>query len=127
MSTRVMPFAIAAAVSVLVFAAAAMEPHFAGDVTIARAVVSDPTFLLCDEPTAGLDPITAEEIGKLIVDLKKQRNMSAVVVTHDIRGAKTFAHRLVLLREGKIVADGTFADLQKNDDKFVQQFVGNIC
>jgi ABC-type transporter Mla maintaining outer membrane lipid asymmetry ATPase subunit MlaF len=48
------------------------------------------------------------------------------VATHDIRGARTFADRLVLLREGKIVAEGSFADLQKNRDRFVQQFVGSL-
>jgi phospholipid/cholesterol/gamma-HCH transport system ATP-binding protein len=48
------------------------------------------------------------------------------VVTHDIRGARTFADRLVLLRDGKIVAEGTFSELQKNKNQFVQQFVGSL-
>jgi phospholipid/cholesterol/gamma-HCH transport system ATP-binding protein len=93
-------------------------------VGLARALVLDPDILLFDEPTAGLDPITASEIDELIVELREQRKLTAIVVTHDIRGAKTFAHRLVLLRDGEIVADGSFADLQKNQDRFVQQFVG---
>jgi phospholipid/cholesterol/gamma-HCH transport system ATP-binding protein len=92
-------------------------------VGLARALALDPEILLFDEPTAGLDPITAEEIGKLILDLKKKRKMTAVVVTHDVRGAKAFSDRVVLMDKGNIVAEGTFADLQKSRDKFVRQFL----
>lgn len=95
-------------------------------VGLARALALDPDILLFDEPTAGLDPITAAEIGDLIVELREKRKLTAVVVTHDIRGAKAFAHRLVLLREGKVVAEGSFEELRKNDDRFVQQFVGSV-
>ena len=96
-------------------------------VGLARALVLDPDILLFDEPTAGLDPITAAEIGDLIVGLQKKHKLTAIVVTHDIRGAKAFADRLVLLRDGKIVAEGSFADLQKSRDEFVTQFVGSLC
>jgi phospholipid/cholesterol/gamma-HCH transport system ATP-binding protein len=92
-------------------------------VGLARALALDPEILLFDEPTAGLDPITAEEIGKLILDLKKKRKMTAVVVTHDVRGAKAFADRVVLMDKGNIVAEGTFADLEKSRNKFVSQFL----
>jgi len=94
-------------------------------VGLARALALDPEILLFDEPTAGLDPITAAEISNLIVDLKKQRSMTGVVVTHDIRGARTFADRVVLLNEGKIVAEGSFSELQKSKDSFVSQFLRN--
>jgi phospholipid/cholesterol/gamma-HCH transport system ATP-binding protein len=93
-------------------------------VGLARALVLDPDILLFDEPTAGLDPITAGEIDDLIVTLQEERKLTSIVVTHDIRGAKTFADRLVLLRDGQIVAEGSFAELQESDDRFVQQFVG---
>jgi len=92
-------------------------------VGLARALALDPEILLFDEPTAGLDPITAAEIGKLILDLKKKRKMTAVVVTHDVRGAKAFSDRVVLMDKGNIVAEGTFADLQKSRNKFVSRFL----
>ena len=91
-------------------------------VGLARALALDPDVLLFDEPTAGLDPITAAEIGKLIVQLKEQRKMTAVVVTHDLRGAKTFADRLVLLHEGRVLAEGSYVELQKSREDFVVQF-----
>jgi phospholipid/cholesterol/gamma-HCH transport system ATP-binding protein len=95
-------------------------------VGLARALVLDPDILLFDEPTAGLDPITSSAIDELIVAQREKRKLTAIVVTDDIRGARTFADRLVLLRDGKIVAEGTFSELQKNKDQFVQQFVGSL-
>src|SRR5580692_10915582 len=92
-------------------------------VGLARALALDPEILLLDEPTAGLDPITAAEIGELIADLKKKRGITAVVVTHDIHGAKKFSDRLVLLNQGNIVAEGTFEDLGKVKDEFVTRFL----
>src|ERR1700676_2897908 len=94
-------------------------------VGLARALALEPDILLFDEPTAGLDPITAAEIDQLIVDLKKRRKITSVVVTHDIHGAKTFSDRLTLMDKGNIVAEGTFEDLQKSRDKFVIQFLKN--
>jgi phospholipid/cholesterol/gamma-HCH transport system ATP-binding protein len=92
---------------------------------LARALALDPEILLLDEPTAGLDPITAAEIGDLIVELKKKRGITALVVTHDLHGAKTFSDLLVLLDQGDIVAQGTFEDLRKTKDKFVTRFLGD--
>ncbi len=92
-------------------------------VGLARALALDPNILLFDEPTAGLDPITAAEIGKLILELKQKREMTAIVVTHDIRGAKVFSDRMVLIHEGNILAEGPLADLQKSKDPFVMQFL----
>ncbi|PWU05471.1 MAG: ABC transporter ATP-binding protein [Terriglobia bacterium] len=92
-------------------------------VGLARALALEPDIVLFDEPTAGLDPITAGEIGKVIVQLKQKRKITAVVVTHDVRGARKFADRLVLLRDGRIVTEGTFENLQKSRDDFVVQFL----
>jgi phospholipid/cholesterol/gamma-HCH transport system ATP-binding protein len=92
-------------------------------VGLARALALDPDILLFDEPTSGLDPITAAEIGELIMKLKKERNLTSIVVTHDVHGAKSFADRVVLLREGKVLMDGTFAQLQQSPVPFVVQFL----
>src|SRR5215471_9562192 len=81
-------------------------------VGLARALALDPEILLLDEPTAGLDPITASEIGNLISELKQKRELTSIVVTHDIHGAKHFCDRLVLMREGRIVMDGKFRDFE---------------
>jgi phospholipid/cholesterol/gamma-HCH transport system ATP-binding protein len=93
-------------------------------VGLARALALDPEILLLDEPTAGLDPITAAEIGHLISELKKKRAITAVVVTHDVHGAKKFSDLLILLDRGSIVAQGTFEELRKSKDEFVVQFLG---
>jgi phospholipid/cholesterol/gamma-HCH transport system ATP-binding protein len=92
-------------------------------VGLARALALDPNILLFDEPTAGLDPITAAEIGKLILELKQKREMTAIVVTHDIRGAKVFSDRMALIHEGNILAEGPLVELQKSKDPFVIQFL----
>jgi len=93
-------------------------------VGLARALALDPEILLFDEPTAGLDPITAAEIGKLIVELKQKRQMSAVVVTHDVHGAKAYSDRMVLLHKGSIQAEGSFDELEHSNDEVVSQFFG---
>jgi phospholipid/cholesterol/gamma-HCH transport system ATP-binding protein len=92
-------------------------------VGLARALALDPDILLFDEPTSGLDPITAAEIGQLIVKLKEERNLTSVVVTHDVHGARHFADRVVLLRDGRVVIDGAFTELEQSQDPFVAQFM----
>ena len=93
-------------------------------VGLARALVLEPEIVLFDEPTAGLDPITAAEIGDLIVELKQKRKITAIVVTHDVQGAKVFSDRMVFLHEGNVLMEGSFDDLQKSKDQFVAQFLG---
>jgi phospholipid/cholesterol/gamma-HCH transport system ATP-binding protein len=92
-------------------------------VGLARALALDPEILLFDEPTAGLDPITAAEIGELIEKLRKDRNVTSVVVTHDMHAAHHFSDRLVMFKEGTISISGTFEDFQKSKDPFVAQFL----
>jgi phospholipid/cholesterol/gamma-HCH transport system ATP-binding protein len=92
-------------------------------VGLARALALEPDILLFDEPTAGLDPITAAEIDDLILRLQKERNMTSVVVTHDIHGARAVSDRLALMRDGQILIEGTFENLQKSRDTFVQKFL----
>src|SRR5207247_1768906 len=88
-------------------------------VGLARALALDPEIMLLDEPTAGLDPITAAEIIDLIQQIKKTRELSAIVVTHDLRSAEVLADHVALLHEGNILVQGTFDELRANDDPFV--------
>jgi len=92
-------------------------------VGLARALALDPDILLFDEPTAGLDPITASEIEELILKLREERKTASVVVTHDLHGAKTVSDRMALIHEGDIVIEGTFDELRKSDDPFVSRFL----
>lgn len=92
-------------------------------VGLARALALDPDLLLLDEPTAGLDPITAAEIGELINHLKEKHQITAIVVTHDVEGARSFADRLILLHEGRVAIKGTFDDLLASSDPFVSRFL----
>ena len=73
---------------------------------LARALALEPAILLADEPSAGLDPVTAGEIDELLVTLKKRWNTTLVVVTHNIPSARTIGDELVFLHEGQIIAQG---------------------
>ncbi len=92
-------------------------------VGLARALALEPEIMLLDEPTAGLDPITAAEIIDLIRQVRRARDMSAIVVTHDLRSVEALADRVALLHEGDIVVEGPFEEVQKSDDPFVTAFV----
>ena len=92
-------------------------------VGLARALALSPDILLFDEPTAGLDPITAGEISDLILELQRERQMALIIVTHDVPVAHAVADRLALMRDGNILIDGTFDELHKSRDKFVARFL----
>jgi len=92
-------------------------------VGLARALALDPEIVMFDEPTAGLDPITAAEIASLIIELREKRHITSLVVTHDIHTARAISDRLVVLNEGNILTEGTFEDLQKSKEPFVAQFL----
>src|SRR5579862_3395171 len=92
-------------------------------VGLARALALSPDILLFDEPTAGLDPITASEIDALMLKIQKERNVASIVVTHDLPSARAVSDRLAVMRKGKILVQGSFEDLQESKDKFVVQFL----
>jgi phospholipid/cholesterol/gamma-HCH transport system ATP-binding protein len=89
---------------------------------LARAMALDPDILLVDEPSAGLDPITGDEIDKLLVDLKK-RGTTLVMVTHNIPSARHVADELAMLHDGRIIAHGTAAELDRSDNSLVRAFM----
>ncbi len=92
-------------------------------VALARALALKPEILLCDEPTAGLDPITAGEIDALIRSMQQKYQMTSIVVTHDLQSARTISDRVALLHEGDIVFLGTFEELVKSPNDLVRDFV----
>jgi phospholipid/cholesterol/gamma-HCH transport system ATP-binding protein len=89
---------------------------------LARAMALDPDILLVDEPSAGLDPITADEIDELLVNLKK-KGTTLVMVTHDIPSARHVGDELALLHQGRLVARGTADELDRNSDPLVRAFM----
>src|SRR5215469_1311312 len=92
-------------------------------VGLARALALDPPIVLLDEPTTGLDPVTASEVIDLFRELRHDRQISSVVVTHDIHGVKGVSDRLAILNEGNIVIQGTLDDLRRSRDPFVSRFM----
>jgi phospholipid/cholesterol/gamma-HCH transport system ATP-binding protein len=92
-------------------------------VGLARALALEPSIVMFDEPTAGLDPITAAEIAKLIVELRDQRHITSIVVTHDLHTARSIADRLIVLDRGKALFDGTFEGLNRSTDPFIAELL----
>ena len=90
---------------------------------LARALALDPAILLADEPSAGLDPITAGEIDQLLVGLKSGGRTTLVVVTHNIPSARAIGDELVFLHEGRVIAQGTSAALDRSDHPIVAEFM----
>jgi len=92
-------------------------------VGLARAIAMDPEFVLYDEPTTGLDPIMADAINDLIINLRNKLSITSIAVTHDIVSASKIADRIAMLYQGKIVAVGTPEDIRDSDNPVVQQFI----
>jgi len=90
---------------------------------LARALALDPSILLVDEPSAGLDPMTSSEIDNLLLKLKSERDTTLVVVTHNIPSARRIGDELVVLHEGHFIAHGTAEELDRSEHPVVQQFM----
>jgi phospholipid/cholesterol/gamma-HCH transport system ATP-binding protein len=90
---------------------------------LARALVLEPRILLADEPNSGLDRITASEIDDLLLAQKTQHNTTLIVVTHDIRGAKRVADRLLVLDQGQVLAEGTPDELARSEHDVVRHLM----
>ncbi len=95
-------------------------------VALARAIAAQPDILLYDEPTTGLDPITAMVINELIVDVNKKLGVTSIAVTHDMASAFKIADRIVMLYQGKIVYDGSPDEVRATTDPTVRQFINGL-
>jgi phospholipid/cholesterol/gamma-HCH transport system ATP-binding protein len=90
---------------------------------LARAIVMEPQYILYDEPTTGLDPITADATNDLIVKLQTELNVTSIVVTHDMQSAYKVGSRMAMLNRGKIVFVGSVAEVRETDHPMVRQFI----
>lgn len=91
-------------------------------ISLARTIVIDPLIMLYDEPTTGLDPITANEISELIKNIQEKYNTASIIITHDIHCARTTADRLVMLREGEIYLEGNLKQFEESKDEMIMSF-----
>jgi phospholipid/cholesterol/gamma-HCH transport system ATP-binding protein len=89
---------------------------------LARTLIVKPEIILYDEPTTGLDPITSREISELILEMQKKYQTTSLIITHEIACAKITADKVVIMKDGKYIAEGSFDDLQSSKDPFVQSF-----
>jgi len=92
---------------------------------LARTIITEPRVILYDEPTTGLDPITAKEISQLILNLQRKLKTTSVVVTHDLICAEIIADRVIFLKEGEIYLEGKLDDIKESNDRFIQNFFSN--
>ena len=92
-------------------------------VGIARAIAIEPEYVLYDEPTTGLDPITSDKINSLIRKVSEKRKVTSIVVTHNMKTLKFVANKVIMLHEGDIIFDGNVDELFTCNDSFIRYFV----
>jgi len=92
-------------------------------VGLARALITNPDYILYDEPTTGLDPIMSDSIDILIKELTEKLNVTSVVVTHDMYSVKNVANKVAMINEGKIYFIGSQEELINSDDQVIQEFI----
>lgn len=92
-------------------------------VGLARAICNEPKIILYDEPTTGLDPITADAINDLILRMQEKLKVTSVVVTHDMTSAYKVANRIAMLYGGRIVGIGTPEEIRQTNNPIIKQFV----
>ncbi len=89
---------------------------------LARTLIIEPEIILYDEPTSGLDTITSREISELILSVQKKFKTTSIIITHDMACAKITGDRIMILNNGIIYAEGTYAELEKSKDEWVRSF-----
>lgn len=91
-------------------------------VALARTLILKPDIILYDEPTTGLDPITAKEIIQLMIDIQHKYNTSAIIISHDLHCVSMASDRVVMLIDGVCYAKGTYEELKKSNDEKIRLF-----
>lgn len=92
-------------------------------VGLARALITNPKYILYDEPTTGLDPVMSDSIDELIKELSEKLNVTSIVVTHDMFSVKNVADRIAMMHEGKIYFNGTPDEVLKSNDPVIKGFI----
>ena len=93
---------------------------------LARTLIIKPEIMLYDEPTTGLDPITSREISELILDMQKKYKTTSIIITHDMECARITSDRVVIMNDGKYIAEGTFGSLHKSNNEIAKEFFKDI-
>ncbi len=91
--------------------------------SLARAIISNPEVIMFDEPTSGLDPIMSDVIDNLIVDIQQKLKVTCIVISHDIKSTFKIAHKIAMLYNGKIIAEGSPEEMRQKDNAFLRQFI----
>lgn len=91
-------------------------------ISLARSIIVDPMIMLYDEPTTGLDPVTSDEISSLINDVQRKYKTSSIIITHDIKCARSTANRIIMLNQGEVYKTGKLKDFENSDDPVIKSF-----
>ena len=91
-------------------------------VSLARTLILKPEIMLYDEPTTGLDTITSREISDLILKIREKYQTSSIIITHDMECARIVADRVVILKDGKVIGEGTYDELKNSKDAEIHSF-----
>ncbi|HVW94456.1 MAG TPA: ATP-binding cassette domain-containing protein [Mucilaginibacter sp.] len=93
---------------------------------LARTIIVEPEIMLYDEPTTGLDPITSREISDLILSIQKKQKTSSIIITHDMECARIASDRVLIMEDGKYIAEGSFDELSNSKDEIVGSYFKDI-
>jgi len=95
-------------------------------VALARTLILKPKIILYDEPTTGLDPITANEIIQLMIKIQEEFDTASLIITHDMDCARVISNRMMILQDGINYAEGTYEELSKSKDQKVKAFFKEV-
>lgn len=92
-------------------------------VGVARALVGNPSYIFYDEPTTGLDPVTSEQVDKLIAELARELSVTSIIITHDLFSVFKIADYIAMIDDGNLVFDGTVDEFRISNNPIVQEFL----